>query len=174
MKRKKVNSKDLDSIIRVNHAGEFGAKRIYQGQLAVLKGNKEIQHMMDQELEHLEYFEQEMISRKVRPTILSPLWNIAGFALGAGTALLGEKAAMACTVAVEEVIGKHYQEQIDKLHSSSTEIKLRKKIEKFRDDELEHLETGLKNDAENALAYPVLSMFIKGASKLAIKLSKKY
>jgi ubiquinone biosynthesis monooxygenase Coq7 len=170
----KKNKKKIEEIIRVNHAGEFGAKRIYQGQLSVLKGNKEIEHMLEQELHHLDYFENEIKNRKVRPTILSPIWNIAGFALGALTARLGEKAAMACTVAVEEVIGEHYQEQLDELKNTPQEKELRKKIAKFRDEELEHRDKGIEMDAKNAPAYPLLTGFIKIASKTAIMLSKKY
>ncbi len=170
---KKTKNK-IEEIIRVNHAGEFGAKRIYQGQLSVLKDHTEIKHMLEQELNHLEYFEKEIIKRKVRPTILSPIWNIAGFALGAITARLGEKAAMACTVAVEEVIGEHYQEQLDQLKDSKSEKELRNKIAKFRDEELEHRDKGIEFDALKAPAYPILTGLIKLASKTAIKLSKKY
>lgn len=171
MKNKK---RKIEEIIRVNHAGEFGAKRIYQGQLSVLKDHTEIKHMLEQELEHLDYFEKEIIARRVRPTVFSPIWNMAGFALGALTARLGEKAAMACTVAVEEVIGEHYQEQLDQLKGNKEENELRKRIAKFRDEELEHRDTGIELDAKNALAYPVLTGFIKIASKTAIWLSKRY
>ncbi len=170
----KRNNQIIEEMIRVNHAGEFGAKRIYQGQLSVLKDHSEIKHMLEQELVHLEYFENQIKERRVRPTVLSPIWNIAGFALGAITARMGEKAAMACTVAVEEVIGDHYKEQVDALQSIPKERELRKKIEKFRDEELEHRDTGIDYDAKNAIGYPVLSAFIKFASKTAIKLSKKY
>ncbi len=167
-------SKKIEEIIRVNHAGEFGAKRIYQGQLSVLKDHPEIKHMLEQELHHLDYFEKEIVKRKIRPTILSPIWNIAGFALGALTARLGEKAAMACTVAVEEVIGEHYQDQLNNLKDDKDEKELRKKISKFRDEELEHRDKGIEFDAHQAPAYPILTGFIKLASKTAIMLSKKY
>ena len=107
----------LDQIIRVDHAGEYGATRIYDGQIAVFgkdsKIGKTIQHMADQEQEHIDKFNELLVEKRVRPTALLPLWNIAGFALGAGTALMGEKSAMACTEAVEKVIGEHYREQQD-------------------------------------------------------------
>ena len=116
----------IDRIIRVDHAGEFGAKRIYEGQLAVLRGKPEaqaIERMYAQELEHLKAFEKLMVERRVRPSALHPLWNAAGFALGAATALLGPKAAMACTVAVEEVIDEHYRAQSGKLGSDEAPLK---------------------------------------------------
>ncbi len=164
----------LERIIRVNHAGEYGAKRIYEGQLAVLKSSKigpVIQHMKDQELEHLEYFEQSIAKHHVRPTVLQPFWHVAGFALGAATALLGEKAAMACTVAVEEVIDEHYQQQLESLGNEQPELS--EKIAKFRADELEHRDTGLEHHAEEATAYPVLTRAIKAGSRLAIWLSTR-
>jgi ubiquinone biosynthesis monooxygenase Coq7 len=169
-----MKKEKLHSIIRVNHAGEFGAKRIYEGQLAILKNQpcgKVIEHMKEQELEHLQKFEELIVERKVRPTILQPFWHIAGFALGAGTALLGEKAAMACTVAVEEVIDEHYKNQLSELDDSEKDLK--KSIEKFRAEELEHRDIGLQHDAENAVAYPILTTAIKSASKLAIWLSTR-
>ena len=143
----------LDEIIRVDHAGEYGATRIYDGQIAVFgkdsKIGKTIQHMADQEQEHIEKFNELLIEKRVRPTALLPVWNIAGFALGAGTALMGEKAAMACTVAVEKVIGEHYREQQNLLEDDEKELK--KTIAKFEKDELEHHDIGLEHDAENAL-----------------------
>lgn len=168
----------LSETIRVNHAGEFGAKRIYEGQLAVLKNKpvaKEIEHMKEQELEHLEYFEQQIIERNIRPSALSPIWDVAGFALGAATALLGEKAAMACTVAVEEVIDEHYEEQVKKLSDDhKNEKELKEKILKFQAEELEHRQTGLDHHAEEAIAYPVLTHAIKTGSKAAIWLAKRF
>ena len=128
----------LDEIIRVDHAGEYGATRIYDGQIAVFgkdsKIGKTIQHMADQEQEHIEKFNELLIEKRVRPTALLPVWNIAGFALGAGTALMGEKAAMACTVAVEKVIGEHYREQQNLLEDDEKELK--KTIAKFEKDEI--------------------------------------
>jgi ubiquinone biosynthesis monooxygenase Coq7 len=167
----------IERMIRVNHAGEFGAKRIYEGQLQVLKNSpsyETIKHMKDQELEHLDYFEKEIVKRKVRPTALHPIWNIAGFALGAGTALLGEKAAMACTVAVEEVIDEHYQQQLEELKDNEEEKDLSKAINKFREEELEHRDIGLENHAEQAPAYELLSSVIKTGSKAAIWLAQRF
>ena len=115
--KSKTDKTILDEIIRVDHAGEYGATRIYDGQIAVFgkdsKIGKTIQHMADQEQEHIEKFNELLIEKRVRPTALLPVWNLAGFALGAGTALMGEKAAMACTVAVEKVIGEHYRDRQD-------------------------------------------------------------
>ena len=165
----------LDEIIRVDHAGEYGATRIYDGQIAVFGKNskigKTIQHMADQEQEHIEKFNELLIEKRVRPTALLPLWNIAGFALGAGTALMGEKAAMACTVAVEKVIGEHYREQQDLLEDDEKELK--KTIAKFEKDELEHHDIGLEHDAENAPGYKVMTKVIEIGCKAAIAISKK-
>jgi len=164
----------IKNIIRVDQAGEYGAVRIYAGQLAVLgKGPKGdmIRHMKEQEEVHLATFTKMASERRVRPTIMTPFWHIAGFALGAGTALLGEKAAMACTVAVEETIDEHYQAQIKKL--GDDEAELRDTCIKFREEELEHREIGLKNGAEQALGYPLLSKAIKFGTSMAIRLSEK-
>ncbi len=164
----------IDRIIRVDHAGEFGAKRIYEGQLAVLRGKPDapaIEHMYAQELEHLRAFEKLMVERRVRPSALHPLWNAAGYALGAATALLGPKAAMACTVAVEEVIDAHYRAQSEQL--GEDEAPLKAKIEKFRGEELEHRAIGLERGAEQAPAYPLLTGAIKAGSRLAIWLAER-
>ena len=164
----------IEQMIRVNHAGEFGAKRIYEGQLAVLKDRKTVEtvrHMRDQELEHLEYFENELIKRKVRPTAMHPIWNVAGFTLGAVTALMGEKTAYACTVAVEEVIEEHYQEQLKQLADNENDLKA--KIEQFKQEETEHKDTSLLNHAEQAPGYEVISGLIKAGSRAAIWLSKR-
>ena len=165
----------IDRIIRVDHAGEFGAKRIYEGQLAILRGKPEaqaIEHMYQQELEHLRTFEKLMVERRVRPSALHPLWNAAGFALGAATALLGPKAAMACTVAVEEVIDEHYRAQSEKL--GADEAPLKAKIDKFRAEEIEHKHTALAAGAEQAPAYEALTGAIKAGSRLAIWLSTRF
>ncbi len=159
----------IDRIIRVDHAGEYGAKRIYEGQLAVLKGGPEAQavrRMYEQELEHLRTFEKLMVERRARPSALYPVWHLAGYALGAATALLGPKAAMACTVAVEEVIDQHYREQAEKL--GADEAPLRTTIETFRTDEQHHRDSGLAHGAEQAPAYPLLTAAIKAGSRLAI------
>lgn len=165
----------LDQIIRVDHAGEYGATRIYDGQIAIFgkesKIGKTIQHMADQEQEHIEKFNELIIEKRVRPTALLPLWNIAGFALGAGTALMGEKAAMACTVAVEKVIGDHYREQQDLLEDDEKELK--KTIAKFEKDELEHHDIGLEHDAESAPGYKIMTKVIELGCKTAIAISKK-
>lgn len=166
----------IDRMIRVNHAGEYGAVRIYQGQLAVLnKSNKAniIEHMLEQEKHHLSTFEQLVVERRVRPTLLTPLWHLAGFVLGAGTALLGEKAAMACTVAVEEVIEEHYAEQIASLKEVESETELQKTFKKFRQDEIEHRDTALKHDAKQIPDYGLITHFIKNGSRLAIWMSKR-
>ena len=170
-----TNKTILDEIIRVDHAGEYGATRIYDGQIAVFgkdsKIGKTIQHMADQEQEHIEKFNELLIEKRVRPTALLPVWNIAGFALGAGTALMGEKAAMACTVAVEKVIGEHYREQQNLLEDDEKELK--KTIAKFEKDELEHHDIGLEHDAENAPGYKVMTKVIEIGCKAAIAISKK-
>lgn len=172
-----TESEELDQMIRVDHAGEYGAKRIYEGQLAALKNHPcapTIQHMKEQEQVHLDYFSKELVDRRVRPTLLSPLWHMGGYLLGYTTGLLGEKAAMACTVAVEEVIGEHYLEQEKRLDSfEKPEDDLHKTIAQFRAEELEHKETGLDHGAEQAPAYKLLSAGIKGITKAAIFLSKR-
>ncbi|MBT3776599.1 MAG: demethoxyubiquinone hydroxylase family protein [Pelagibacteraceae bacterium] len=183
VKKNNVNKKSkastdkniLDQIIRVDHAGEYGATRIYDGQIAIFgkesKIGKTIQHMADQEQEHIEKFNELIIEKRVRPTALLPLWNVAGFALGAGTALMGEKAAMACTVAVEKVIGDHYREQQNLLEDDEKELK--KTIAKFEKDELEHHDIGLEHDAESAPGYKIMTKVIELGCKTAIAISKK-
>ena len=171
----KTNRQTLEEIIRVDHAGEYSATRIYKGQIAIFGKNtkvgKIIQHMADQELEHIEKFEQLIISERVRPTALLPLWNIAGYALGAGTAIMGKKAAMACTVAVEKVIGNHYEEQIDLLGEDQKQLK--STIKKFAADELEHHNIGIAHNAEKTPGYKILTKIIELGCKTAIAVSKK-
>ena len=163
-------------MIRVDHAGEYGAVRIYEGQRAVL-GNTDLdpvlEEMADQEQHHLETFERLITERRVRPTALLPFWHVAGFVLGAGTALMGPKAAMACTVAVEEAIDEHYAGQIRELDADGTDPVLRDTCEKFRQEELEHKETALEHDAELAPGYRVMNKAIKRGSKIAIWLSER-
>lgn len=164
----------LARILRVDHAGEYGAKRIYDGQLAVLKQSPvapTIRHMAEQEQAHLDAFDRLLPRHRVRPTLLSPLWHVGGFALGAATALLGEKAAMACTEAVEEVIDEHYARQIDALGEAEPE--LRTLIEDFRADELNHRDTARAEGAAEAPAYPLLSRGIKAITRGAIWLSER-
>jgi ubiquinone biosynthesis monooxygenase Coq7 len=161
-------------MIRVDHAGEYGAARIYEGQLAVLGGKpaaKTIKRMAEQEKRHLAAFDKLVLERRVRPTALTPLWHIAGFALGAATALLGERAAMACTVAVEEVIDDHYRRQLDDLGDEDPALSAA--IAEFRADEIEHRDTALKHGAEATPGYPVLTTAIKTGSRLAIWLSTR-
>ena len=165
----------IDQIIRVDQAGEYGAKRIYEGQLAVLGTTTSaapLKEMLAQEGEHLKRFNALMAARGTRPTALQPLWHVAGYALGAATALLGKEAAMACTVAVEEVIGEHYQEQAAQLGEDEKE--LRETITAFRDDELHHRDVGLSHGAETAPAYEALTMAIKTGTRLAIWLPKRF
>tara|TARA_B100000029_G_scaffold515010_1_gene620042 strand:+ start:1045 stop:1593 length:549 start_codon:yes stop_codon:yes gene_type:complete len=172
---KTTNRKILEEIIRVDHAGEYGATRIYDGQIAVFgkesKIGKTIKHMADQEQEHIDKFNELLLKHRVRPTVLLPLWNFAGFGLGAATALLGEKAAMACTVAVEKVIGNHYQHQQKLLENDHKELK--KTISKFEKDELEHHDIGIAHDAEKTPGYKILSKIIETGCKVAIEASKK-
>ena len=171
----KTDRSILEEIIRVDHAGEYGATRIYDGQIAVFgrktKIGKTIQHMADQEQEHIETFEKLIIQKRVRPTLLLPIWNIAGYMLGASTALLGEKAAMACTVAVESVIGNHYKNQAEQL--GLDQKKLKSIIKKFEKDELEHHDIGLKHNAEEAVGYKIMTKLISIGCKTAISISKK-
>ena len=171
---------DVKRMLRVDQAGEYGAVRIYQGQMAVLgktAAEPTLQHMLKQEEHHLATFDRLVGERRVRPTLLQPFWHVAGFALGAGTALLGEKAAMACTVAVEEVIDEHYAEQVARLDARTgtddAEPELRDTFETFRQEELEHRDTALAGGAENAPGYELLSAAVKAGSRLAIWLSTR-
>ena len=166
---------DRASMLRVNQAGEYGATRIYAGQLAVLGRNSPAAHqiarMAAQEQRHLDRFDLLMAERRVRPTALQPLWNIAGFALGAATALISEKAAMACTDAVETEIDRHYGEQLAELGDEDPELAA--DIAEFRAEELEHRETAREHGAQEAMAYPLLSAAIRAGCRLAIGLSKR-
>lgn len=167
---------DVGAMIRVDHAGEYGAVRIYEGQLAVLGARSSaavtaVRHMAEQEKRHLEAFDSLVNGRKVRPTALAPVWRVAGFALGAASALLGEKAAMACTAAVEDVIDEHYASQITRL--GDTDPELRKTIEAFRAEEVSHRDTAIAHGAEGAPGYRLLSEGIKAGCRLAIALSEK-
>lgn len=166
----------LERILRVDQAGEYGAKRIYRGQLAVL-GNAScgdtIRHMAEQEEKHLKTFDDLLNERHVRPTLLSPIWHVAGFALGAGTALMGEKAAMACTEAVEEVIDAHYAQQTEALAAEGAEPELQETIETFRAEEIEHRDIAREHDAADAPGYGLLTAGVKAGSRLAIWLSTR-
>ena len=167
---------DTEAMIRVDHAGEYGAVRIYEGQLAVLgasnsKAADAIRHMAEQEQRHLKTFDALVNERRVRPTALEPVWRVAGFALGAATALMGEKAAMACTAAVEEVIDDHYATQVARLGDNDPALKAT--VEDFRAEEIAHRDAALAHGAEEAPGYRVLSEAIKAGCRLAIRLSEK-
>ncbi len=165
----------IDQIIRVNQAGEYGAKRIYEGQLAVL-GHTDVgpalREMLAQEEEHLKRFNGLMAERGARPTALQPLWHVAGFAIGAATAVLGKEAAMACTVAVEDVIGEHYREQAE--HLGDDEKDMRDTISAFREDELHHREVSLAHGAAQTPGYEALTAAIKTGTRVAIWLAKRF
>ena len=166
----------LARMIRVDHAGEYGAERIYAGQLAVLGDGEHgdvLRHMKSQETVHKQTFEGLITSRRVRPTALLPIWHIAGYALGAVTAAMGSRAAMACTVAVEEAIDEHYASQAASLEDGD-EAELRQTIEAFRLEELEHRDIGLANEAELTPGYRLLSRVIKAGCRVAIAASERF
>jgi ubiquinone biosynthesis monooxygenase Coq7 len=161
-------------MLRVDHAGEYGAARIYAGQLAVLRRSEAapvLREMQSQEQQHLDRFTDLIVRRRIRPTAVLPLWRLAGFTLGAATAALGERAAMACTVAVEEAIDAHYADQIATLDDSESE--LRDTLTRFRDDELQHRTIALRHGAEQAPGYWLLSAAIKAGCKIAIRISER-
>jgi len=166
---------DVPSMLRVDQAGEYGATRIYAGQLAVLgnrhPASREIARMAMQEDRHLAHFDQLLSERGIRPTLLQPVWNVAGHALGAITALIGPEAAMACTAAVETEIDKHYAEQLRALGNDDPDLS--ETIAEFQAEELEHRETALAHGAEGAPAYPLLSAVIRAGCRAAIELSKR-
>ena len=174
----KTDRKILEEIIRVDHAGERGAMKIYEGQLLALQTIKQdeslrqkIEMMKQHEKEHLEYFEKEIQKRKIKPTYFLPLWDIMGVTLGFGTAMLGKKATMLCTAAVEEVIEKHYQNQIEKL--GNDEKNLKEKIEKFKGDEINHKNIAYEEGSTNKGIYSIMDKVIKTGSKIAISISEK-
>jgi 3-demethoxyubiquinol 3-hydroxylase len=165
---------EIGRMLRVDHAGEYGATRIYEGQLDVLGRSpaaREIRRMAETEKRHLSRFDQLLHERRARPTLLHPLWTVAGYALGAATALLGERAAMACTVAVEEVIDEHYHRQARYLDDADPA--LRAEVLAFRDDEIAHREIAMLRGAEDAPGYELISGAIKAGSRLAIWLSTR-
>lgn len=172
-----LGSKDRSEMIRVDQAGEYGATRIYAGQLAVMgeRGphSAEIREMAEQEKVHQAAFDALMAERGVRPTILQPFWNVAGYALGAGTALMGPEAAMACTAAVETEIDLHYTRQIEELERDGDDPELTEMVTKFRDEEREHRDAALAAGAENAPAYPLLFGAIRLGCRAVIKLAEK-
>ncbi len=167
-------NKAIERMVRVNQAGEFGAKRIYAGQLAVMGDRtpaaRSIAHMAEQEERHLSAFDKMMTERGIRPTALHPVWNAAGFALGTVSAIIGPEAAMACTVAVETEIDRHYSEQLAEIGDSDPELTAM--IADFQADELEHKATALAEGAERAPAYPLMSALVRMGCRTAIAVSK--
>lgn len=163
------------SMVRVDQAGEYGATRIYAGQLAVMGDRTPMARMIAgmaiQEERHRAFFDSMIARRKVRPTALQPFWDVAGFALGAATAAIGPEAAMACTAAIETEIDLHYQQQLEELGAGDPELS--EAVAKFRDEELEHRDTALAHGAENAPAYPLLSTLIRAGCRAAIAVSKR-
>ena len=175
---KKTNKKALEEIIRVDHAGERGAIKIYEEQLLALKTFKQneplkrkIEEMKEHEAEHYEFFSDEIKKRNIKPTKLLPLWDLMGVTLGFGTAMLGEKAAMLCTASVEEVIDGHYKKQIDQI--GTDEKKLKDKIIKFRKDEISHKDIAYEEGATKKGFYSLMDKIIKTGSKVAISISEK-
>ena len=175
---KKSDKKKIEEFIRVDHAGERGAIKIYEGQLLALNTfvkddelKKTIEEMKEHEREHANYFEKEIRRRKIKPTKFLPLWDLLGVGLGFGSTLLGKKAAMLCTASVEEVIDEHYQNQIDQIESDEKELK--EKIIKFREDELHHKDIAYEKGASKEGVYSIFDKIVKTGSKIAIRVSEK-
>ena len=174
---KKTNTR-VEEFIRVDHAGERGAVKIYEGQLLALNTlvkneslKKTIEEMKVHEMEHCQFFENEIRKRNIKPTKFLPLWDLLGVGLGFGSTILGKKAAMLCTASVEEVIDKHYQDQIDQLQSDENDLK--SKIIKFREDELHHKDIAYEQGASKKGLYSIMDKIIKTGSKIAINISEK-
>ena len=174
----KSNKKKIEEFIRVDHAGERGAIKIYEGQLLALNTivkneelKKTIEHMKEHEVEHCEFFEKEIKKRGIEPTKFLPLWDLLGIGLGFGSTILGKKAAMLCTASVEEVIDEHYLNQINQLGKDEKELK--KKIIKFREDELHHKNIAYDKGATKKGLYSIMDKIIKTGSKIAINISEK-
>ena len=175
---KKSDKKKIEEFIRVDHAGERGAIKIYEGQLLALNTfvkdeelKKTIEEMKEHEHEHANYFDQEIKKRGIKPTKFLPLWDLLGVGLGFGSTLLGKKVAMLCTASVEEVIDEHYQNQIDQIESDEKELK--KKIIKFREDELHHKDIAYEKGASKDGIYSIFDKIVKTGSKIAIRVSEK-
>ena len=175
---KKSNKKKIEEFIRVDHAGERGAIKIYEGQLLALNTfikdeelKKTIEEMKEHEHEHANYFEEEIKKRNIKPTKFLPLWDLLGVGLGFGSTILGKKAAMLCTASVEEVIDEHYQNQINQIESD--EKKLKEKIIKFREDELHHKDIAYEKGASKDGIYSLFDKIVKTGSKIAIRISEK-
>ena len=174
MRKLTASRRDIENFLRVDHAGERATRQVYKGQLAVLANHEmadEIRHMMDQEVEHLETFDNLLNERQVRPSLLGPLWGAAGFSLGVVTAAIGPKAAMACTIAVEEVIGEHYQKQADILVEDERD--LHNIVEQFGDDELEHRDVAVDHEGREARHYELLRSVIQRGCRTAITIAEK-
>ena len=176
---KKTNKDLLEQFIRVDHAGERGAIKIYEGQLLALKTfmkndklKDKIEEMKEHEKEHAEFFDKEIKKRNIKPTKFLPLWDLLGVGLGFSSTILGNKAAMLCTASVEEVIDEHYKNQINKLGDDEKELK--EKIVKFREDELHHRDIAYENGASKEGFYSILDKIIKTGSRIAITISEKY
>ena len=174
----KTDKNKIEEFIRVDHAGERGAIKIYEGQLLALntlvkddKLKKKIEEMKNHEKKHLDFFNKEIKKRNIKPTKLLPLWDLLGVGLGFGSAIMGKKATMLCTASVEEVIDEHYQNQLDQLHAD--EKILKEKIKKFRDDEIHHKNIAYDNGASKEGLYYILDKIIKTGSKVAINISEK-
>ena len=175
---KKTDKNKIEEFIRVDHAGERGAIKIYEGQLLALntlvkddKLKKKIEEMKNHEKKHLDFFNKEIKKRNIKPTKLLPLWDLLGVGLGFGSAIMGKKATMLCTASIEEVIDEHYQNQLDQLHAD--EKILKEKIKKFRDDEIHHKNIAYDNGASKEGLYYILDKIIKTGSKVAINISEK-
>ena len=175
---KKINKNKIEEFIRVDHAGERGAIKIYEGQLLALNTivkndelKEKIKEMQIHEREHADYFEKEIKKRNIKPTKFLPLWDLLGIGLGFGSTLIGKKATMLCTASVEEVIDEHYQNQINQLKND--EKKLKSKIVKFRDDELHHKDIAYREGATKEGLYSIMDKIIKTGSKIAINISEK-
>ena len=176
---KKTDKRLFEQFIRVDHAGERGAIKIYEGQLLALKTfmkndklKNQIEEMKKHEKEHAEFFDKEIKKRNIKPTKFLPLWDLLGVGLGFGSTILGTKAAMLCTASVEEVIDEHYQNQINRIEDDEKELK--KKIVKFREDELHHKDIAYDNGATKEGFYSILDKVIKTSSRIAITISEKY
>jgi len=175
---KKTDKNKIEEFLRVDHAGERGAIKIYEGQLLALntlvkddKLKKMIEKMKNHEKEHLDFFNKEIKKRNIKPTKLLPLWDLLGVGLGFGSAMMGKKATMLCTASVEEVIDEHYQKQLNQINSN--EKILKEKIKKFRDDEIHHKNIAYDNGASKEGLYSIFDKIIKTGSKVAINISEK-
>lgn len=168
-----MQNEDLKRILRVNQAGEYGATRIYAGQLAVLKNNTSLKEMAKQEAEHLKIFNQLLIKHKVRPTLMQPVWHVGAYALGLVTALMREKAAHACTIAVETVIDEHYKQQLQEIGQLSDFQEIKAVIYRCHQEELEHQQIAIDQGGEQAPAFKAMNTVIQAVSKMAIWVSSR-